>query len=55
MGMGTGGTPTTGNLPETTEIFGCSTDNLPETTGNIPNTTEKLGSPTDNIPRQSIF
>jgi len=43
MGMGTGGIPTTDNIPETTEIFGCPTDNVPETN-------EKLGCPTDNIP-----
>ena len=43
MGMGTGGIPTTDNIPETTEIFGYPTDNIPETT-------EKLGYPTDNIP-----
>ena len=28
MGMGTGGIPTTDNIPETTEIFGCPTDNI---------------------------
>ena len=43
MGMGTGGIPTTDNMPETTENLGCPTDNIPETT-------EKLGCPTDNIP-----
>ncbi len=32
MDMGTGGIPTTDNVPETTEIFGCPTDNIPETT-----------------------
>ncbi len=32
MGMGTGGILTTDNILETTEIFGCSTDNIPETT-----------------------
>jgi len=54
MGKGTGGIPTTDNIPETTEIFGCPTDNLPETTeifgcptDNIPEKTEKLGCPTD--------
>jgi hypothetical protein len=41
MGMGTGGIPTTDNIPETTEIFGYPTDNIPDTT-------EKLGYPTDN-------
>ncbi len=25
-----GGIPTTDNIPETTEIFGCPTDNIPE-------------------------
>jgi hypothetical protein len=29
MGMGTGGIPTTDNILETTEIFGCPTDNIP--------------------------
>jgi len=28
--MGTGGIPTTENVPETTEIFGCPTDNIPD-------------------------
>ena len=28
--MGTGGIPTTGNIPETTQIFGCPTDNIPD-------------------------
>jgi len=32
MGMGTGGIPTTDNIPATTEIFGFPTDNIPETT-----------------------
>jgi hypothetical protein len=32
MGMGTGGIPTTDNIPETTEKLGCQTDNIPETT-----------------------
>ena len=48
MGMGTGGIPTTDNIPETTEIFGFPTDNIPETT-------EKLGYPTDNIPDNRFF
>jgi len=48
MGMGTGGIPTTDNIPETTEIFGYPTDNIPETT-------EKLGYPTDNIPDNRFF
>ncbi len=30
MSTGTGGKPTTDNLPETTEIFGCPTDNIPD-------------------------
>jgi len=30
MGMGTGGIPTTDNIPETTEIFGYPTDNIPD-------------------------
>jgi len=30
MGMGTGGIPTADNIPETTEIFGVPTDNIPE-------------------------
>ena len=30
MGMGTGGIPTTDNIPETTEKFGCPTDNIPD-------------------------
>jgi len=29
MGMSTGGIPTTDKIPETTEIFGCPTDNIP--------------------------
>jgi hypothetical protein len=56
MSMGTGGIPTTDNIPEKNEIFGCPTDNVPETTeifgfptDNIPETTEKLGCPTDNF------
>jgi hypothetical protein len=32
MGTGTGGIPTTDNIPEKTEIFGCPTDNIPEKT-----------------------
>jgi hypothetical protein len=48
MGTGTGGMPTTDNIPETTEIFGCPTENLPETT-------EKLGCLTDNIPDNRFF
>jgi hypothetical protein len=62
MGMGTGGIPTTDNIPETTEKLGCPTDNIPETTeifgyptDNIPETTEKLGYPTDNIPDNRFF
>jgi len=46
--MGTFGIPTTDNIPETTEIFGCPTDNVPEKT-------EKLGYPTDNIPDNRFF
>jgi hypothetical protein len=30
MGKGTGGIPTTGNKPETTEKLGCPTDNIPD-------------------------
>jgi hypothetical protein len=30
MGMGTGGIPTTDNIPETTEIFRYPTDNIPD-------------------------
>jgi len=30
--MGTGGIPTTDNIPETAEILGCRTNNIPETT-----------------------
>ncbi len=30
MGTGTGGTPTTDNIPETTEIFECPTGNKPD-------------------------
>jgi hypothetical protein len=48
MGMGTGGIPTTDNIPETTEIVGFPTDNIPETT-------EKLGCPTDNIPETTGY
>jgi len=62
MGMGTGGIPTTDNIPETPEKLGCPTDNIPETTeifgyptDNIPETTEKLGYPTDNIPDNRFF
>jgi len=43
MVMGTGGIPTTGNIPETTEKLGCPTDNVPETT-------EIFGCPIDNVP-----
>jgi len=32
IGKGTGGIPTTDNIPETTEIFGFPTDNISETT-----------------------
>jgi hypothetical protein len=32
MGTGTGGIPTTDNIPETTEKLGFPTDNIPETT-----------------------
>ena len=46
--MGTGGIPTTDNIPETTEIFRFPTVNIPETT-------EKLGCPTDNIPDNRFF
>ncbi len=42
MDMGTGGIPTTDNIPETIEKLGCPTDNLPETT-------EIFGFPTDDI------
>jgi hypothetical protein len=52
MGMGTGGIPTTDNIPETTEKLGCPTENVPEKTeifwfptDNMPETTEKLGYP----------
>jgi len=62
MGMGTGGIPTTDNIPKTTEIFGYPTDNIPETTeklgcptDNIPETTEIFGYPTDNIPDNRFF
>ena len=48
MGMGTGGIPTTDNIPETTEKLGCPTDNIPKTT-------ERLGCPTDNIPDNRFF
>jgi len=30
MDMDTGGIPTTDNIPETTKIFGCPTDNIPD-------------------------
>ena len=30
MGTGTGGIPTTDNIPETTEIFGFPIDNIPD-------------------------
>jgi len=30
MGMGTGGIPTTDNIPETTQKLGCPTDNIPD-------------------------
>jgi len=45
MGMGTGGIPTTDNIPETTEKLGCTTDNIPETTEiyEYRNTPEFLG------------
>ncbi len=46
--MGTGGIPTTVNIPETTEKLGCPTDNIPETT-------EIFGYPTDNIPDNRFF
>ncbi len=48
MGMGTGGMPTTDNIPETTEKLGCPTDSIPETT-------EIFGCPTDNIPDNQFF
>jgi len=48
MGMGTGGIPTTDNLPETTEKLGCPTDNIPEAT-------EIFGFSTDNIPDNRFF
>jgi hypothetical protein len=48
MGMGTGGIPTTDNIPETTEKLRFTTDNIPETT-------EKLGFITDNIPETTDF
>jgi len=32
MGIGTGGIPTTDNIPETTEKLESPTDNIPETT-----------------------
>jgi len=35
MGMGTGGIPTTDNIPETTEIFGYPTDNFLNKGGGI--------------------
>jgi len=46
--MGTGGIPTTDNIPETTDISGCPTDKIPETT-------EIFGFPTDNIPDNRFF
>ena len=62
MGTGTGGIPTTDNIPETTKKLGCPTDNIPDTTeifgcltDNIPKTTEKLGCLTDNIPDNQFF
>jgi hypothetical protein len=33
--MGTGGIPTTDNIPKTTEKLGCPPDNIPETNWNI--------------------
>jgi hypothetical protein len=48
MGTGTGGIPTTDNIPETTEILGYPTDN-------IPGTTEIFGFPTGNIPDNQFF
>jgi hypothetical protein len=48
MGMGTGGIPTTDNIPEITEKLGFPTDNIHVTT-------EKLGCPTDNIPENRFF
>jgi hypothetical protein len=48
MGMGTGGMPTTDNIPETTEKLGFPTDNIPETA-------EKLECPNDNIPDNRFF
>jgi hypothetical protein len=48
MGTGTGGIPTTDNIPETTEKLGCQTDNIPDTT-------EIFGCPTDNIPDNRFF
>jgi hypothetical protein len=62
MGMGTGGIPTTDNIPEITEKLGCPIDNISETTeifgyptDNIPETIEKLGYPTDNISDNRFF
>jgi hypothetical protein len=46
--MGTGGIPTTDNIPETTEKLGFPTDNIPETA-------EKLEGPNDNIPDNRFF
>jgi len=46
--MGTGGIPTTDNIPEITEKLGCPTNNIPEIT-------EKLGYPTNNIPDNGFF
>jgi len=48
MGMGTGGIPTTDNIPGTTEKLGYPTDNLPETT-------EKTRVPNRQYTRQLIF
>ncbi len=48
MGMGTGGIPTTDNIPETTEKLGYQTDNIPETT-------KIFGLPTDYIPDNRFF
>ncbi len=48
MGMGTGGIPTTDNIPQTTEKLGYPSDNMP-------GTTEIFGYPTDNIPDSRFF
>jgi hypothetical protein len=49
LGYGYGyGIPTTDNVPEATEIFGCKTENIPETT-------EIFGCPTDNILENRFF